>query len=102
MTQNLFFKNFSEQEKQIFNTYLENKTNKLSKYLKKFPQDSPKLEVKAEKFATKHAYKVTFLLELPGLSKIMAWEDDHTIPEAVDLALDKLIIQLSKIHEKNT
>jgi ribosomal subunit interface protein len=57
------------------------------------------LEIRAEKFVKKEAYKVEIHLSAPK-EKVLASEDDHTIMEAFDLALDKLVIQLRKIKDK--
>ena len=64
--------------------------------MNRFKQGDTRLDVKAEAFATKAAFLVELTLHLPG-KKLMAKEDDHTIIEAIDLALDKLIIQLRKL-----
>lgn len=96
MTINYYFKNFSEAEKKHFEEYFETKLAKLKKMVARYPADKVNLEVKAEKFPTKSAYKVTFVLGL--LDKTLyAWEDDHTIAEAIDFAKDKLVRQLKKL-----
>ena len=64
--------------------------------LKKVVNKSP---VKAEAFATKAAYMVELSLHLPK-KRLMAKEDDHTMVEAIDLAVDKLIIQLRKLTKR--
>ncbi|HEX9664787.1 MAG TPA: HPF/RaiA family ribosome-associated protein [Patescibacteria group bacterium] len=101
MVKKYFYKNINDQEKALFQDYFETKIKQLHKYLKRYDDNELKLSAKAEKFATKHAYKVTFTLALPA-NQLMAWEDDHTISEAVDLAYDKLVIQLSKLHKRLT
>lgn len=91
-----FFKNFTPTEKQSFENYLETKIPQLEKLIERHFHDSASLRVKAEKFSTKSAYKVTFDLKLPKRSFLVS-EDDHTIVEAIDLAKDKLISQLKKL-----
>lgn len=98
MTINFLFKNFSPVEKEQFRDYFELKLPPLEKIVSRFhcPPDAAKLEVKAEKFATKNAYEVTFILSLLK-ERLYVSEDDHTIREATDLAKDKLVRQLKKL-----
>jgi len=49
----------------------------------------------------KDAFKVEIFLISP-VHDFMSSEDDHTIIEAFDLALDKLIMQMRKEHQKNS
>jgi len=91
-----FFKNFTSSEKQHFEDYFETKIPQLEKLVARHLEDSASLRVKAERFTTKSAYKVTFDLKLPKQSFLVS-EDDHTIVEAIDLAKDKLIAQLKKL-----
>ena len=100
MTINYRFKNFNPVEKNLFKNYFETKLTKLEQLTERFSDDAAKLQINAEKFATKEAYKVTFKLNLPK-DRLMASEDDHTIYEAIDLALDKLIVQLRKVSRSN-
>ena len=94
-----FYKNLSEQEKTMLENYSGQKLNKVEKYLSKVPAGEIEIMVKGERFPTKSAYLVTFVLTWPG-TELMASEDDHTIAESVDLAMDKLLIQLQKLNEK--
>jgi len=92
---NIRFKNLSEQEKGQFEKYLDSKLPRIEEYARKFDGDTIKFFVEAEKFATKSAYKVKFEFEAPKIYLVVS-EDDHTINEAVDLALDKLITRMKK------
>ena len=94
------FKNLSPQDKNFLQDYLPQKSDRFKTLMKRFRENECRLEVKAEQFATKSAYMVELILHLPR-TKLMAREDDHTIVEALDLAVDKLIIQLRKLVSKN-
>ena len=72
------------------------KIPQLEKLIHRQAEDSASLRIKAEKFASKSAYKITLDLKLPKQSFLVS-EDDHTIVEAIDLAKDKLIAQLKKL-----
>ncbi len=91
-----FFKNLRPDEKKWCEEYLATKFPQLEKLIHRHVEDSASLRVKAEKFTTKSAYKITLDLKLPKQSFLVS-EDDHTIVEAVDLAKDKLISQLKKL-----
>jgi len=93
------YKNFPEADKTFLEKYLSTKVDRLSTLVKSFDGSACRLAVHAEKFATKSAYKIGMKLHLAG-HQIIAEEDDHTVIEAVDLALDKLIIQLRKLVDK--
>ncbi len=93
------YKNLAESDKVFLEKYLDGKVDRLATLVKSFDQSDCRLEVRAEKFATKAAYKIGLQLRLPG-HQLIAEEDDHTVIEATDLALDKLIIQLRKLVEK--
>ncbi|MBU1146558.1 HPF/RaiA family ribosome-associated protein, partial [Patescibacteria group bacterium] len=90
---NYFFKNLDPNEKKWCEEYVETKIPQLEKLIHRHVEDSAALRVKAEKFSSKSAYKITFDLKLPKQSFLVS-EDDHTIMEAIDLAKDKLIAQL--------
>lgn len=92
------YKNLPDADKKFLADYLDKKADRLENLLKGFAGDY-RLEIRAEKFATKAAYKIEMQLHLDG-QKLLAAEDDHTVIEAADLALDKLIIQLRKFTEK--
>ncbi|HRY63134.1 MAG TPA: HPF/RaiA family ribosome-associated protein [Patescibacteria group bacterium] len=93
------YKNLPESDKAFLEKYLATKVDRLSTLVKSFAGAVCRLEVRAEKFATKSAYKIGMQLHLSG-HQIIAEEDDHTVVEATDLALDKLIIQLRKLVDK--
>lgn len=91
-----FFKNFTPTEKKSFENYFETKLPQLKKLVERHFKDSAALRVKAEKFNTKSAYKVTLDLRLPKRNFLVS-EDDHTIFEAIDLAKDKLVAQFKRL-----
>lgn len=93
------YKNISPRDKKFLQEYLPKKLDRFDTLMKRFDVAECRLEVKAEAFATKAAYMVELILHLPK-NKLMAKEDDHTIIEAIDLATDKLIIQLRKLTKK--
>ena len=93
------YKNMPEMDKKFLEDYLEKKVDRLTNLTQSFSGIASRLMVRAEKFATKSAYKIEMQLHLDG-QKLLAAEDDHTVIEAADLALDKLIIQLRKLVEK--
>ncbi|KKS43538.1 hypothetical protein A3H03_03250 [Candidatus Kuenenbacteria bacterium RIFCSPLOWO2_12_FULL_42_13] len=96
---NYAYKNLPAGDRAFLENYLLQKTDRLNTLLKKFEKGDCRLDVRAEKFATKSAYQIEMILHLPGHA-LLAKEDDHTVIEVVDLALDKLIIQLRKLVDK--
>ncbi|OGF20457.1 hypothetical protein A2316_03545 [Candidatus Falkowbacteria bacterium RIFOXYB2_FULL_38_15] len=96
MKTSFFFKNFSQTEKKIFEDYIGEKIEQINRFSGKYGENEIFLKIKAERFATKSAYKVSMELKLPKETLLVS-EDDHTIVEAVDLAKDKLVAQLKKI-----
>lgn len=99
MNINYTFKNINPRDKNFLENYLPKKIVRFKTLLKRYTEDTYRLEVKAEEFATKAAYGVEVILHLPG-QNLRAREDDHTMIEATDLAVDKLIIQLRKLNSK--
>jgi ribosomal subunit interface protein len=89
------FKNFSEQEKAALENYLTQKLPALEKAVTRYSHPPHSLELRAERFVKKSAYNVTLHLKT-SRGVLMASEDDHTIVEAVDLAKDKLVRQLTR------
>ncbi len=75
--------------------YMGIKLGTLEKAVFRYSSPPHNLEVRAEKFVKKSAFNVTFHLKTPR-GVLMASEDDHTVTEAVDLAKDKLVRQLTK------
>lgn len=94
------YKKINPQDKKFIQQYLSQKIDRFEKLLSSFNDFSCRLDVKAEAFATKAAYRVDLTLHLPG-STIMAGEDDHTLIEAIDLSVDKIIIQLRKLVNRH-
>lgn len=91
------FKNMSEGEKQGFYDYFDKKIPKIEKAAALL-YDEPRLDVHAEKFVKNSAYKVN--MRFHGTPEAMASEDDHTVTEAIDLSLDKLLERLHKLKDK--
>ena len=89
------FKNFSDQEKAMLEQYMAIKLPIIEKAVLRYSKPPHSLEVRAEKFVKKSAFNITFHLKTARAS-LMASEDDHTIIEAIDLAKDKLVRQLTK------
>lgn len=88
------FKNLSPAEKANCQNYFETKLPKLQNIVDRLYSEA-KLEVRSEKFVKKSAYNVA--LSIKSSPTIFVSEDDHTLNEAIDLALDKLINRLRKI-----
>jgi len=93
------YKNVEPKDKKFLEDYWLKKQGRFRTLLNSNEFDNAHLEIRSEKLSKKDAFKVEIFLVTPVI-KIMAGEDDHTIVEAFDLALDKLIIQLRKIHDK--
>ena len=94
------YKTVSEKDKKFLENYIEKKKDRIKTLVSGVDYEVARLEVRSEKFAKKEAFKVELFFSFPG-NNFSSSEDDHTIIEAFDLALDKLIIQLRKNHEKN-
>lgn len=94
------YKNLAPHDKDFLKNYLPKKLERFENLMKRYEGKDCRLEVKAEKFATKSAYMVELVLHIPKY-RFSAREDDHTIIEALDLAVDKLITQLRKLVNKN-
>lgn len=93
------FKHVAEKDKKFLQEYISKKEDRLKTLLSDEDYENAFFEIKVEKFAKKEAFKIELFLKAPHV-KLMASEDDHTVNEAFDLALDKLIIQLRKAHDK--
>lgn len=93
------FKNVEVRDKNFLENYLDKKIGRLRTLLSAEEFASANLEIRVEKFVKKEAYKVEIHLNAPK-EKLLASEDDHTIMEAFDLALDKLVIQLRKTKSR--
>lgn len=94
------YKQVSERDRRFLEDYVEKKRERVKTLVSEKDFEIARLEIRSEKFAKKEAYNVELFLHLPN-HQFMSSEDDHTIIEAFDLALDKLIIQIRKYHEKN-
>lgn len=99
MTIQFSYKQIEEKDKDFLENYLDKKKSRLETLLSAEDLANSRLEIRAEKFVKKEAYKVEIFLITPE-HDFMSAEDDHTIIEAFDLALDKLIMQIRKKHEK--
>ena len=96
------FKSISEKDKNFLQDYYyEKKQDRLKTLMSEQDFQNSLLEIKVEKFVKKEAFKIELILRSPT-EKFISSEDDHTVIEAFDLALDKLIIQLRKHHERKT
>ncbi|MFH1326192.1 MAG: HPF/RaiA family ribosome-associated protein [Candidatus Falkowbacteria bacterium] len=93
------YKSVAEKDKKFLEDYTSKKEERLKTLISNKDFEIARLEIRSEKFAKKEAFKVELFLNLPNQS-FMSSEDDHTIAEAFDLALDKLIIQLRKHNER--
>ncbi|MFH1283991.1 MAG: HPF/RaiA family ribosome-associated protein [Candidatus Peregrinibacteria bacterium] len=90
-----FQKNLSKQEESAFADYVNQKTDAFEGLLKKFAPEAQLLKASIEKFDKHDAYEVEFYLTLP-IKSMIAQEASHTIRKAVDLAADRLTIQIKK------
>lgn len=93
------YKQVSEKDKKFLEDYVNKKNERIKTLVVESDFEIARLEIRAEKFAKKEAFKVELFLYLPE-QKFMSSEDDHTIIEAFDLALDKLVIQIRKHHDR--
>jgi len=93
------YKQVAQKDKDFLEKYFEKKEDRIKTLLSEQDFTTALLEIRSEKFAKKEAFKVEIFLRLPSQT-FMSSEDDHTIIESFDLALDKLIIQLRKHHDK--
>lgn len=90
------FKKLSEFDQHFCRQYIERKVEAVERAIPHLRPDATiALQFRAERFAKKKAFKVTLALNAGG-SHWMAEEDDHTLQEAIDLAKDKLILQMRK------
>ncbi len=90
------FKKLGEFDLHFCRQYFEQKVDAVERALPKLgPDAETKLDVRVERFAKKKAFKVTFQLRA-GTQHWIAEEDDHTLREAIDLAKDKLVLQMRK------
>ncbi len=92
----------TEFERQMMEEYLQKKIAKFERLVNEFDDDAVKLEVAAEKFTNKNAYKVEFVMVLPKAASkaLVASEDSHDLLKAVDFAEEKLLEQIKRAMEK--
>lgn len=103
MQVNTFAKHLTDIEKQLFEDYLDKKLSHLEKFLTHFDPDEVKLNVTAEKFTHKDAYKVEMFMELPKAvphKPLYASEDSRDLRKAVEFSKDKLVEQIKTAVEK--
>jgi len=93
------YKNLSKMEQEIFDKYFTSKLKQLESLLTHFQEDSVILDSKIEKFTKHDAYDVEFILKMP-MKTIKANEASHNITKAVDLAKDRVLIQLKKFQSQ--
>lgn len=91
-----FFKHLSDAQKSFIKEYIEKKALQFGRLLNNAEY---LVEVKAEQFATKHAYRIEFIVHALGV-RYIASEDDHTLQEAIDLAWEKILHQARRTHSK--
>ncbi|MBI4994824.1 HPF/RaiA family ribosome-associated protein [Candidatus Peregrinibacteria bacterium] len=90
-----FFKNMSQPEEEKLRDYVFTKLPKFEKILNRFPADAVILQVKCQRFDKHSAYEVELVLKLPS-ETLSACEASHMITKAVDLAKDRLDMQVKK------
>ncbi|MBI4262591.1 hypothetical protein HY624_03645 [Candidatus Uhrbacteria bacterium] len=93
-----YFKNCTDAEKEQARAYIATKHEQLERLIIPRDRDSTILDAKIERLVKKHAYKVTLMLHWPH-EDLYAFEDDHTIGEAIDFAKDKLVEQIKKTYD---
>lgn len=90
-----FFKNMSQTEEAKLRDYVFTKLPKFEKILNRFPADAVILQVKGQRFDKHSAYEVEMVLKIPS-ETLSACEASHMITKAVDLAKDRLDMQIKK------
>lgn len=90
------FKKVGEFDQHFCRQYFEKKAEAIARALPNLgPSVVTKLVFRAERFAKKKAFKVSLAVASAG-HEWLADEDDHTLREAIDLAKDKLVLQMRK------
>lgn len=95
------YKQVNTQDRVFLENYIDKKIERIKNLLDTEKFSNAILDIRVEKFVKKNACQVELRLSFPG-GKFVSSEDDHTIVEAFDLALDKLVIQLRRQHEKES
>lgn len=90
-----FFKNMNVEQEEKLREYFLSKLPQLKKLISHFPDDAVLLQVKGEKFQKHSAFEVELVMKLPS-ETVSSKEASHTINKAVDLAKDRLTVQLKK------
>lgn len=95
--------NLVDDEKSLFMEYLDKKLAKFERLIGEFDPDMVKLDVSIEKFNKNDAFKVEMVMELPKARKhgtLHSSEDSRDIRKAIDLAQDKMLVQMKRSLEK--
>ena len=92
-------KNLLKPERAKVEEYINKRLAYVERLLTEFDDDTVQCKITAEKFERKSACKVNIELALPK-ETLYCSEDDHTFPEAVDLATDKLILLTKKYLDR--
>lgn len=96
MTITYSFKKLGEFDQHVCRQYFGQKAEAIERALPRInPDAEAALNFRVERFAKKKAFKVTLTLHADTF-RWMAEEDDHTLREAIDLAKDKLVLQMRK------
>ena len=95
MENSFLFKNVAKSEEEKLREYWAKKLPKIEKLLSHFAPDAVTLQLKAEYFEKHSAYKIDLILKIPS-GTLSAEEISHAFTKAVDLALDRLVMQLKK------
>ncbi|MEK7545185.1 MAG: HPF/RaiA family ribosome-associated protein [Patescibacteria group bacterium] len=93
-----FSKALSSAEEKQLREYVDKKMKSLSRLLSHFAEDSVQLQITTERFEKNNAFQVEMILTVPQ-KKVVGKEASHTIQKAVDLAKDRIMVQLRK-HEE--
>ena len=94
-------KNISDTDKDLFNSYLEEKLRRISPILEDHYPDSDAVtvDVRLERFNKHNAYSFQITIDMPH-GKFLAAEVKHNIKEVMDIVMDKIELQLNKHFKK--
>jgi len=90
-----FHKNLTKAEEGSFDEYVGTKKEMIENLLKTFPSNATLMRANIEKFDKHDAYQVELSVILPT-KQVVAKEASHLITKAVDLAKDRLMVQIKK------
>lgn len=93
-----YFKNTTPTEEQQVQEYFSKKEKKLAKFLSHFPEDGAHLHITCKKYDKHSAYDIEMKLQFAS-EVLIAQEASHTITKAVDLAKDRLEMQIKKYDD---